>query len=359
MTDRGKPRKAQCLAKGKTRPGEIEQVSLPRYGGKALSEEKHNGTRKELELKECEQRKPNHTKKTSVQSMENEATTKHFAEEINILQRTPNDNPKAPVQRTKVKIMDKTEQSVEETTKMEPVYTTKDSPNSTKAKKCGGKTKSPEKFSGEMQPETPKDTAKASLKTTKAKTCGDNPKSPLESARKTTTTQSQTQETTNDSIRNTKEKTYNGKSKSPKQPASEIEPETQKNTKKTSIGSTKAKMCAGKVRSPEKFTEQSVNIQPETPKYTKTICVMQDRCKDNPAVDTILYTTLEKLKIRRNDRANAAEVINDIKKYIFKHLKENTQSFKDVEEPLCTGSYYENVKVSQFSPLRSVCSVHH
>lgn len=357
MTDRGKPRKA----KSKTRPGE---VSLPRYGGEALSEEKHNGTTKEQELKEYEQRKPrNHTKKTSVQSMQKEASTKHFAEEINIVQRTPNDNPKVPVQRTKVKIKDKsTAQSVEETTKMQPEDTTKDSPNSTKAKKCGGNTKSPEQFSGEMQPETPKDTTKASLKTTKAKTCGDNPKSPLEFAQETTRTQSRTQkDITNDSIQITKKTTSNGKIKSPKQLALVVstEPETQKNTKKTSIRSTKGKMCAGKVRSPEKFTEESVNIQPETPKCTTNVCVMQDRCEANPAVDTILYTTLEKLKIKRNDRANAAEVINDIKKYIFKHLKENTQSFKDVEEPLCTGSYYENVKVSQFSSLRSIWGVQH
>lgn len=295
MSDRGKPRKVKCpenkSAKSKTTPGE---VSLPRYVG----EEQH--TSKEQELKECEKKKANHTMKTSVQSTQKEATTK------------------------KGKMKDKSAaQSVGETTKMQPEDTTKHSPNSTKAKQCGRKTKSPEQFSAEMQPETPKDTSKASLKITKAKTCGDNPKSPLESPQERTRTQSRTQkDTTNESIGITKEKTY-----------------------KASIRSTKAKTGAGKVRSPEQLTEDSVNVQPETPKYTN-ICGVQHRCKDDRAVDTILYTTLEKLKIRKNDRANAAEVINDIKKHIFKYLKENTQSFKDVEEPLCTGSYYENVKVS-------------
>lgn len=288
MTGRGRPHKAKSpenkCAKSKTGLEEMKQVPLPRYRGKDLSEEKHNGTTNEQELKESEQKKVTHTeKKPSVRSKQKETTTKHFTEEINKLQRIPNNNTKAPAEGTAAK---------------------------TKAKskaQCAEEIK--------MQPETPKDTAKASLRTVNVKTCGDDTKSPVEYAQETTGTQSQ----------------------------------TQKDTKKASIKGTKPKPCAGKVKSKEKFTEETAKIQPEMPKCATNACVMQYRCGDNAAGGSILHTTIEKLKIKRNDRANAAEVINEIKKNIIKHLKENTQYFKEVEEPLGTGSYYENVKVSQFS----------
>lgn len=105
----------------------------------------------------------------------------------------------------------------------------------------------------------------------------------------------------------------------------------QKDTKKTSIKSTKTQ-CSDKVRS----SEDTPVIQAGARRRTT---------KDGAAVDSILYKTLEKLKIKRNDRANAAEAINEIKKKIITHLRSNSQCFKNVEEPLGTGSYYENVKV--------------
>ncbi|XP_026212560.1 cyclic GMP-AMP synthase [Anabas testudineus] len=225
---------------------------------------------------------------------------------------TPNSHRKARVEGTGAKIKEKSTPQSSEETKIQPKDTTKNSPKSARTKECSGRKKSPEQFPGDVQPQRPKDTTKAYLKTTKAKTCSDNPKSPEEFGQETTRTKSQ------------------------KHLATEIQPEMQKDTRKASFKSTKGKT----------FTEDSVNIQPETTEYMTTTCIMQDRCEDNTAVDTILSATLEKLKIKRNDRAIAAKVINEIKKYIFKHLKDNTVSFKDVEEPLCTGSYYENVKIS-------------
>uniref|UniRef100_A0A8C9Y5R2 Cyclic GMP-AMP synthase n=1 Tax=Sander lucioperca TaxID=283035 RepID=A0A8C9Y5R2_SANLU len=73
------------------------------------------------------------------------------------------------------------------------------------------------------------------------------------------------------------------------------------------------------------------------------VCVPQERCEDK--VNSILNKTLENLKIKRDERSDAAEVINTIVKTISMHLRRNTQCFKEVEE-LRTGSYYENLKIS-------------
>lgn len=81
--------------------------------------------------------------------------------------------------------------------------------------------------------------------------------------------------------------------------------------------------------------------------------VAQGRGKDK--VDVTLNKTLEKLKIRKNSRSDSAEVINNIIQHILQHLRKNTERFKEVEEPLRTGSYYEHLKVSQskFHPASS------
>ncbi|XP_034753716.1 cyclic GMP-AMP synthase isoform X2 [Etheostoma cragini] len=106
---------------------------------------------------------------------------------------------------------------------------------------------------------------------------------------------------------------------------------------------TKVKKCGGKAKSPERNSEEVMKVQPETPKPTTKACVPQERCEDK--VNSILNKTLENLKIKRDDRSGAAEVINTIVKTISMHLKQNTQCFKEVEE-LRTGSYYENLKIS-------------
>ncbi|XP_061601373.1 cyclic GMP-AMP synthase [Cololabis saira] len=63
-------------------------------------------------------------------------------------------------------------------------------------------------------------------------------------------------------------------------------------------------------------------------------------------VDTTLHMTLKNLKIKKKDISCASEVVNEIQRHVIKHLKQNTICFKDVEEPLRTGSYYENLKIS-------------
>lgn len=64
--------------------------------------------------------------------------------------------------------------------------------------------------------------------------------------------------------------------------------------------------------------------------------------------ERIIRKTLDKLKIKQVAKAEAAHVINDFMKNLIKYLKRKSDSFREVEEPLRTGSYYENLKVSLF-----------
>ncbi|XP_040906605.1 cyclic GMP-AMP synthase [Toxotes jaculatrix] len=193
------------------------------------------------------------------------------------------------------------------------------------------------------QQRTPTDNTKAPGRRTKAKTSAGRAKSPEQSAEEMTKTQPQIlKDTTKDSVKTTKTKKCSGRAKLSERFEEETmrtQPETPKDTTKSSMKITKAKTCARKAKSPEKFAEETMKMQPESPEYTTKACA------DQAAVDSILSTTLEKLKIKRNDKANAAEVINEIIKNIITHLKQNTECFKEVE-PLRTGSYYENVKIS-------------
>ena len=64
---------------------------------------------------------------------------------------------------------------------------------------------------------------------------------------------------------------------------------------------------------------------------------------DNPA--RILQDTLEKLKIRKNQKSEATKCVNDIQEAINKHVKMSLGWCKRIQV-LKTGSHYENVKVS-------------
>ncbi|XP_051275653.1 cyclic GMP-AMP synthase [Dicentrarchus labrax] len=181
-------------------------------------------------------------------------------------------------------------------------------------------------------------TPTAALLDAKAKTCAGRAKTTKQSAEKTQTA------TPKDTTKPTKAKTCGKKTKSQdglSEKMTNMKPETPKETLKT----TEAKMLGGKAKAPAEFTEETTKMQPKAPKDTAKACV-RDKCEDKAAVDSVLHITLEKLKIRKNDRSDAAEVINKVIENITRHLKQNTQCFKEVEDPLRTGSYYENLKIS-------------
>uniref|UniRef100_A0A672NSN3 Cyclic GMP-AMP synthase n=1 Tax=Sinocyclocheilus grahami TaxID=75366 RepID=A0A672NSN3_SINGR len=59
----------------------------------------------------------------------------------------------------------------------------------------------------------------------------------------------------------------------------------------------------------------------------------------------LLMATIDKLKIKKSERSNASSCVNNITAKVVTHLKQNVNWCKDIER-LRTGSYYENVKVS-------------
>uniref|UniRef100_A0A3Q0S113 Cyclic GMP-AMP synthase n=1 Tax=Amphilophus citrinellus TaxID=61819 RepID=A0A3Q0S113_AMPCI len=188
-----------------------------------------------------------------------------------------------------------------------PLPTRPDSTEEEQKKKKEEKKKTKTKTMTKMPPDTPKDTTQDYVEIDKAKACGAKPKRQV--------------------------------AKMQPEQYLETEKETPKNTRKTSEKTTEAKICARRANSPEKL-RKTPNMPPgKGEDFTK------DMTEKNPAVDDILKETLEKLKIKKTDKSNAALVINTTKDYIIKHLKKNTESFKEVQEPLPTGSYYENVKI--------------
>ncbi|XP_068587989.1 cyclic GMP-AMP synthase [Cebidichthys violaceus] len=114
-----------------------------------------------------------------------------------------------------------------------------------------------------------------------------------------------------------------------------VQPETPKDPLKI-----KVEGRVGKARSPGHIAETTAKVQPETPKA----CVPPVRCGGRE--HSILHTTLENLKIKRGERSDAAKLVNEIVKATVEHLKGKSQSFKEIEAPLHTGSYYENLKIS-------------
>ncbi|KAK5908784.1 hypothetical protein CgunFtcFv8_016813 [Champsocephalus gunnari] len=134
-----------------------------------------------------------------------------------------------------------------------------------------------------------------------------------------------------------------------------------KGTTEDSPKTTKEQKCVGKEKSLEPSREEKTKVQPEDIKTAKT-CTAKDnipetkmqpvRPKENPKadrcegkVDTILSTTLDKLRIKSDEKSYTSRVVNELVDAILSHLKHNTQCFKEAE-PLRTGSYYENLKIS-------------
>ncbi|KTG46976.1 hypothetical protein cypCar_00010907 [Cyprinus carpio] len=60
----------------------------------------------------------------------------------------------------------------------------------------------------------------------------------------------------------------------------------------------------------------------------------------------VLKATIDKLKIKKNERSNASSCVNDITDKVIAHLKRNTTWCEEIER-LRTGSYYENVKICE------------
>ncbi|KAM3606795.1 uncharacterized protein V6R79_023355 [Siganus canaliculatus] len=167
-----------------------------------------------------------------------------------------------------------------------------------KATTCAGKAKATGKSAEELNQKqlvAPKDARNDSLQTTKGKKCASYGKPMVKL----------TEETTKELM--------------PKAAA------------EACVQTTKPKRCPGKV----KVT---------TAKCNETVKVRAPR--DGAGMNAVLRDTLSGLKIKKNERSEAAEVVNKITDDIIRYLKQNSESFKNVGEPLRTGSYYEHLKIS-------------
>lgn len=293
------------------------EKSPPRHV--AFAEEKQNQTTKGP--KKQDQQKPNQTKeKPSVQKTTKGKTTNHF-KETDEQQQTPTDSTKPKT------------------------YSAKN----TLKKKSSGDTKT-------TQPGTPKDLEKVpqKIQKTRGSTCQatllrENPgkmasqPETLEGTTETCGIRAKAKDIPSDDI-----KTMQPETEAKARGKAQMEPSFTKGIEKTQA---------------ENFEE----IKPKIPKKTKTgvektaeaakktTKTQQETSEDctkltsEKKVDKILHMTLNNLTIKRDKKSQASETVNEITKQVIKHLKQNTVYFKDVEEPLRTGSYYENVKVSHSS----------
>lgn len=314
MAGRGKPRKLNSL------DAECTKVSSP-----DLTEGKQNEKQTKQKPKKAEQKNPND------------------AEE-----KFPPDSTRGESQHSRA---ERTCATRTKSTKQLPLekLETKEIPKTTRTKRCSDRTKSqgPEE---EVKPETPEGTRKT------------NP--PARNAKASGMTKTELKNPTEDSVDTVKAKACGTKPKLREQRNAKMqneqyfekipkaEQQTPKNTREASEQTTKTEICAGKAKSPPakacgakpKVEVQSA-VQDTKVAPGKSQDLKRKDMTEEKASDYILKETLKKMKIKMIDKANAAEVINAIIQNIINHLKQNTLSFNDVQEPLKTGSYYENLKV--------------
>lgn len=202
----------------------------------------------------------------------------------------------------------------------------KDLPKNTRGKR-NSRTRSDVEFTVERGSLPPEDTADSSLTTTKEKKCG----------RKVRQSVKQTGKTESDSQVQKKAECFMGKVK----PVAPNKPK---------MAPVNEEVFPDKTKPPEKLAEGAAETRQTANKEPPKGRVARGGRKKG--LDSILRETLEKEKIRKTKRSEAATVVNDVVKTILKHLKENSKPFKDAEQ-LNTGSYYENLKVSVFFFLPS------
>ncbi|XP_013885157.1 cyclic GMP-AMP synthase isoform X2 [Austrofundulus limnaeus] len=247
-----------------------------------------------LNLKEFNPESPVSLSPTTFEEEEQNETTKRPKKRDQQQRKQPEEKPCAP----KAVRGRTTKHSTEEANKQQDVPA-----DSTKTKTYSARKNSKETTPGDaahtqLKPETPKDIIKAPLKISKVKA-------------------------------------PNGKAEdlnTEVQPVQKIktEPSTAATTKSAAANTTRDKTFANKAACGR------TEAQPDGSEEFLT-----GRAEDKEKVYRMI---LGKLKIKKVDRSKAAHVINDFIKQLIEYLKKS-ESFKEVEQ-LRTGSYYENLKIS-------------
>lgn len=315
MTGRGRPRK-------NNQTGETKQPTCPKKR-EGLLQQPQDGTLKEQKPNEIKQEIKT-AGKPPVQSSGEDKMIRQ--------QKTDPGSKNAPVPRTKVKTSAdgaKSTTSVEETAKTKTKATTqiKDSPKNTRRKRSGRTT--PDVELPEERGSLPlDDTADNSPKITKAKKSGGKVKQGMKVTVKTKS-DSQVQ----------KAELHMDKAK----------PEIPKELKMAPV---EEEVLPDKTKLPERFAEGAAEMVQKANQETPNGSIAQGGIDGKQGLDSILHKTLEKQKIRKTQRSEAAKVVNNVVNQIVNHLKRNSKSLEGAEK-LNTGSYYENLKVSMLYHART------
>ncbi|CAB1312633.1 unnamed protein product [Coregonus sp. 'balchen'] len=133
------------------------------------------------------------------------------------------------------------------------------------------------------------------------------------------------------------------RAKSARQPPKEPVKDTKKETQQI-IDENKSKKTK-EHKQPKRTTEGKPPVPHESVEVKTGSRMVRKGYNFDSNPDKILFTTLDQLKIKKKQKSESASIVNDLVKRIKDHMKKCTECFKDVND-LRTGSYYENLKIS-------------
>uniref|UniRef100_A0A672I0L7 Cyclic GMP-AMP synthase n=1 Tax=Salarias fasciatus TaxID=181472 RepID=A0A672I0L7_SALFA len=285
MSGRGRPRKATGPTAQNTNKKSTDEGNGEQQNGRKTPEETQNGTTREQKPKKRETKEPRHsTERPSVQDRKEEKTN----------QCTAGLNEQGLASR------------------------------GARGKTCAGRA-TPSQATPPVQPDMPEGLQAGCVNTRRQRKCNgiaksqegpaDEPQEPSESimkpkqnGRKARAAENLTEEMTKLQPETSRAKPHAGKLNGIK-----VEPEQLQEGDLQKTGSKKDKIKA--------------DMMPEAPQKSS-------QSEETKAMNSFLNNTLETLKIKKDDKSKTAKVVNEI----IKNIK--------VEEPLRTGSYYENLKIS-------------
>lgn len=91
-------------------------------------------------------------------------------------------------------------------------------------------------------------------------------------------------------------------------------------------------------------------------KETAPICSARRGSSIDENPSKVLQTALEKLKVKKNQRSESAKCVNNIQNRVTEYVKLHLDWCKDISV-VKTGSYYENVKVSDLTDISRTAMV--
>uniref|UniRef100_A0A672I2A2 Cyclic GMP-AMP synthase n=1 Tax=Salarias fasciatus TaxID=181472 RepID=A0A672I2A2_SALFA len=300
MSGRGRPRKATGPTAQNTNKKSTDEGNGEQQNGRKTPEETQNGTTREQKPKKRETKEPRHsTERPSVQDRKEEKTNQCTAglNEQGLASRGARGKTCAG--------------------RATPSQATPPVQPDIRQRKCNGIAKSQEGPADE-----PQEPSESIMK-------------PKQNGRKARAAENLTEEMTKLQPETSRAKPHAGKLNGIK-----VEPEQLQEGDLQKTGSKKDKIKADMMpEAPQKASKARAangSDKEATERATKTKKTPEEssQSEETKAMNSFLNNTLETLKIKKDDKSKTAKVVNEI----IKNIK--------VEEPLRTGSYYENLKIS-------------